>query len=179
MLVRDPKACRHYIPSFALASAGHEPIFSLHCARRCNALTYEESSCKAECALDGCAHVHSAHGEPSVHALTASSFSPCIREPSNFRGQRSNRRARSPSTCQFYMAGRDVRVEDTTRFRTFALQWRIRDVGMGSRSILTISLSCGGTIGIPFGGVRLVFLVGGWWWFKWRCRWVPPLRKLG
>ena len=76
------------------------------------------------------------------------------------------------------MAGRDVRIEDTTCFRTFALQWRIHGIGMGSRFGLMIGL-CGGTISIPFGGVRLVFLVGGWWRLKWWCRWVPPLWKLG
>jgi hypothetical protein len=77
------------------------------------------------------------------------------------------------------MAGRDVRVEDATCFRTFAIQWRYHDIGMGSRSVLMIGL-CGRTISIPFGWVRLVFLVGGWWRLKWWCGWVvPPLRKLG
>src|SRR5216683_2174766 len=78
------------------------------------------------------------------------------------------------STRQLDMACRDIRIEDTPCFRTFALQRSIH-VGMKSRFVLTFGV-CGGKISIPFGRECVAFLLScraRWWWW-----WDPPLRKL-
>ena len=110
---------------------------------------------------------YSAQSEPSVHALTASSFSPCNRRVLDITFKL------YVSTCQLYMARRDIRMEDTPRFRTFALQRRIDiDTTVGFAGI------CGGIRGLPFDRGWAAFLVGGRRPWRWRRR-VSPLWKSG
>ena len=77
------------------------------------------------------------------------------------------------STCQLYVARGDIRMEDTPRFRTFALLRRIDvDTAVGFAGI------CRGIRGLPFDRGSVVFPVSGRRPWRWGWR-VSPLWKSG